>query len=204
MESKENENISVLSIFFYGLSLCSGLYVVIKKLLILVYLIESIFSSLNSLKDVATFLIIFVAISVILVLMSMPFFIIGVIIQSISKTSNIIENTPKTQQVAAKPFKKFDTTTHDINFSFNQFTYTDSNETQSFQLASIYKIMLFGNNSQNQSLNIYYDKDKIYTFYSDMKDWKALLERLNAHFSIKIDTKASNSKQVLYEHKICN
>jgi hypothetical protein len=104
-------------------------------------------------------------------------------------------------KTTAKPFQKYHTTTHNISFTFNQFTYTDRNETQSFQLASIHKIVLFGNNSQNQSLNIYYDKDKVYTFYSNIKNWKALLERLNAHFSLKIDAKTTNNKQVLYERK---
>jgi hypothetical protein len=195
MESEEKEDISVLSIFFYGLSLCSGLYVMIVKLLTLFYLIRSIFSSLNSLKDVVTFFVIFVAISVVLIPMFiLPFWVIGIIIK-------LTQNTQESPKAVTKPFQKYHITTHNINFSFNQFTYTDSNETQSFQLASIDKIVLFGNNSQNKSLNIYYDKDKIYTFYSDMKDWKALLERLNAHFSLKIDAKTANNKQVLYERK---
>jgi hypothetical protein len=202
MENEEKEDASALSIFFYALFLCLTLYVIIGRLIQSFYLIRFIFSSIHSFKDVVTCFVSFVIISVVLMLMAkLPFQVIGFIVKSIAKTSNTTENTPKTQKIVAKPFQKFATTTNNIHFSFNQFTYTDNNETQSFQLASIYKIVLFGNNSQNKSLNIYYDKDKIYTFYSDMKDWIVLLERLNAHFGIKIDAKTNNNKQILYERK---
>jgi hypothetical protein len=130
----------------------------------------------------------------------LPILVISVIIKSMSKVFNIA-NVAETPKVVTKPFDKSTTTTYNITFNSKHFTYADRDETQNFELASIDKIVLFGNNSQNKSLNIYYDKDKIYTFYSDMKDWKGLLERLNAHFSIKIDVKTTNNKQVLYERK---
>lgn len=114
-------------------------------------------------------------------------------------------NNPETQKVdikplkGIKPLKEVEVPLHNIAFKPNYFTYTEQGETQKFQLADIDKIVLFGSNSPNQSLNIYYDKGKVYTFYNDMKDWKALLDKLKAHFNISLDTKTMNGKLVLYE-----
>lgn len=87
-----------------------------------------------------------------------------------------------------------------LQFYQNHFAYHINTEQLSFPFAKIYKIILFGSNTKTQSLNIYYDTDKVYTFYGDMEEWEYLLTKLGAYYKFTIQT--NENKQVLYQTKI--
>lgn len=140
---------------------------------------------------------------ILMIVIFMAVLMIITVVDTRNDKQEIYKNRQQNKDIAYgdKEFSKIVYTTKSaLLFSQNYFTYHISTEQMVFPFSKIHKIILFGSNPKTQSLNIYYDTDKVYTFYSDMEEWSYLLTKLASYYKFAIQN--NENKQILYQSKI--